>query len=434
MTMRLLRRTATIAILTGTWALQVGGAPAATPASGKHPTEEHKPPTPPEPPAPDIQIPPDVPRPPKMPQPSVHTPRYNLAQGEVHTGDLYFMSDEVTISGKQDGDLMVFGRSLDVSGTVTGDINAWVQSADLSGKMGDAVRVFCQDVHVKGYIDGDLIAVCAEIVVDKDAHITGDLSAKGASVDVQGRVDGDFDATAGEVSLSGKVGGDATLKGDVIEVDPAARIDGSLEYTSRSPVDVESGKTVGKEVIYTPGKKKAPVSKGGFVKWFVLMSTALLSGLGVLAIFRKSAPSIVGLVERDALRSAGIGFITAIVVPVAAVLSCIFIITIPAALLVMLAYFLLIYLAQVPVAIWLGDAILKRFGRVGASPFLMLLLGVPVLYVIFSVPFIGKVALFAVMFTGFGAIVIAAWAARQARRAGGGATPAGEPPVAVVTG
>ena len=115
--------------------------------------------------------------------------------------------------------------------------------------------------------------------------------------------------------------------------------------------------------------------------------------------------------------------------PVAAALSCIFIITIPAAILVFLAYGLLLYLSQVPVAIWLGDLILNRAGRSDHSPFLALVLGVPALYVVFSIPFIGKVALFAVMFTGFGAIVIAMWAARQARKAGG-AGPMAEPPVA----
>ena len=61
------------------------------------------------------------------------------------------------------------------------------------------------------------------------------------------------------------------------------------------------------------------------------------------------------------------------------------------------------------------------------SPFLALAIGVPVLYVVFAIPILGKIALFATLFTGFGAIVIGIWAARQARRA----RPAGtEPPLA----
>ena len=384
----------------------------------------------PAPPAVEPGTHPDIPEIPRPPKPPTTTPRYNLKKGETHKGDLYFASESVTIAGTQEGDLIIFARALDVPGSVTGDVMTWVQTANLSGTMGDAVRVFCQDLNVTGTVEGDLIAVCATVNVQPGAHVMGDVSAKGASIDLHGDVDGEVEATGGEVRLSGKVGGDAVLKADVVEVDPETRIGGDLSYTSRSRVDIDDDEVVGGEVIYMPGKKKPPVSKGGFFKWFFFMATAFLAGLGALAIFRKSAPAIVGAVRSDGLRSAGIGFITAIVVPVAAALSCILIITIPAAILTLLAFFLVLYLSQVPVAVWLGDFVLKRIGRGDGSPFLALALGMPLLYVVFSIPFIGTVALFAAIFTGFGAIVITLWASHQARRAGG--APIVPPPPATV--
>jgi cytoskeletal protein CcmA (bactofilin family) len=297
--------------------------------------------------------------------------------------------------------------------------------------MGDAVRVTCNSVTVTGEIDGDLIALCGTVLIEKEAHITGSVDAKGANVEVHGIVDGDLDATSGEIALSGKVGGDATLKADVINVDPGARIDGDLEYTSRDRVDFNKDNVVHGEVSYTPEKKHPPVSRHGFMKWFFFTATAFLASLGALAIFRKSAPAIVASVGGDALRSAGIGFITAIVVPVAAALSCILIITIPAVILVLLAYCLLLYLAQAPVALWLGEQVLRRMNRSTASPFVALSVGTPLMYAVFSIPYLGKLALFAVIFTGFGAIVITIWTARQVRR--GGAVPAapGMPPAQV---
>ena len=318
-----------------------------------------KPPaTPPAAPAPEIP----APLPPIPPHPGAHggtpattTKRYYLAPGETHKGDLYFMSESVEIAGKQQGDLSVFARELTLPGTVTGDINAWVQSADLGGTMGDAVRVFCQDLKVTGHINGDLIAMCASVLVDRDARITGDLEAKGANVEIRGTVDGDVDATGGEVTFSGKAGGNAKLKADVVEIDPGAKIDGSLEYASRDRLDIDTHKVVKGDVTYSPEKPRPAVSRWGVTKWFFFMVTTLLSGLGMLALFRRSAPAIVGLVRGDGLKSAGVGFITAIVVPVAALLSCILIITIPAALLVIFAWMLLLYLSQVPVALVIGE-------------------------------------------------------------------------------
>jgi cytoskeletal protein CcmA (bactofilin family) len=389
-----------------------------------------KPPAPPAAPAPGIPAP-VAPAPPHPgghgSTPSTAVKRYYLAPGETHKGDLYFMSESVEIAGKQQGDLSVFARELTLPGTVTGDINAWVQSADLGGTMGDAVRVFCQDLKVTGHIDGDLIAMCASVLVDRDAHITGDLEAKGANVEIRGTVDGDVDATGGEVTFSGKAGGNAKLKADVIEIDPGARIEGSLEYASRDRLDIDTHKVVHGEVTYSPERPKPAVSRWGVAKWCFFMVTTLLSGLGMLALFRRSAAGIAESVRADGLKSAGVGFITAIVVPVAALLSCILIITIPAALLVILTWAFLLYLSQVPVALVIGESILRRMGHAAPSPFLALVVGVPVLYFVFAIPFLGKIAFIATLFTGFGAIVIGIWAARQARRAG----PAGaEPPLA----
>ena len=391
------------------------GRTSAAPAAPQHP----EPPKPPD--GHSIPPVPEIPRPPKKVEKLMTgTQYYELKEGETHEGDLYFMSESVRIAGEQKGDLHVFGRAVNVpkEGKVTGDLNAWVQSATLEGTMGDTVRVFCGDLAVRGRVEGDLIAVCGQIVVDKDAVITGDADLKGASVEFRGKVNGSMKAVGGQVTLAGKVGGDAALKGDVVNLLPGAEVDGDLDYTSRDPLELDQEEIVKGAVSYNPEDDEPPVSTHGFLFWFFFMATGVLASLGTVAIFRRSAGVLTAAVRDDALRSAGIGFITFIVVPVASVISCILIITIPAAVLTLVAWCFLIYFSQVPVALWLGDWALARIGRPASSPFIAVLAGVPLLYVIFAVPFLGKLAIFATIFVGYGAIVTSLWAARQARRAG----------------
>jgi cytoskeletal protein CcmA (bactofilin family) len=386
----------------------------ATPAVAAKAPEPPKPPvaTPPGAPAPSDALPP---RPPKTPHLDKGNPTYTLESGSTNVGDLYLLKESVVIRGVQKGDLMTMGRELEVTGTVTGDTVAIVGSAELGGKMGDSVRSIAQSTHVTGDIDGDLVAVGEKIVIEKSAHITGDVSAKGAAIEINGQVDGDVDATGGEVHLLGKVGGSATLKGDVVEVDPKAKVAGDLNYTSRDRIEAPDKAVVHGEVNYTPEQHTAHVSRGGVAKWFVWTATAILIGLVCLAMFKRTAPDIIAAVRNDGLRSAGIGFITAIVLPVALLISCILIITIPAVALAFIAYGILLYLSQVPVAAFVGDWVLRRLGR-EASPFAALAVGVPILYLVFKIPVIGMLALFATVFTGFGAIVVTIWTVRQARR------------------
>jgi cytoskeletal protein CcmA (bactofilin family) len=411
-----------LALLFGTTVLAAEAQAATTHKAPKTPVAQPpaapsvaEPSEPPEPPDPDVPLPPR----PKKSGGDKSNPRYILEEGSTNQGDLYLFKDAVVIRGKQDGDLIVFGRELEVAkgATVTGDINAFTQSVELNGKMGDSVRAMAQSVHLSGVIDGDLVAVGESIVVEKGSRITGDLDAKGARVQMDGTVDGDFTATGGEVHLLGKVGGSAELKGDVIEVDPEARVDGGLTYTSRNQIDEDLKHVVEGPVVYTPGRSQPKVSSHGFIKWFFFTATALLAGLVSLAMFRRSAPDVVAAVRSDGLRSAGVGFISAIVIPVALAIACILIITIPAVVLGYIAYFMLLYLAQVPVGVFVGEWLLLRLGKT-PGPFAAVALGIPVLYVVFAIPVLGKLALFMVVFTGFGAIVMTIWTARQARRAG----------------
>jgi hypothetical protein len=128
-------------------------------------------------------------------------------------------------------------------------------------------------------------------------------------------------------------------------------------------------------------------------------------------------PAILGSLSGDALRSAGIGFIAVIVVPVAAAISCILIITIPLAVLVLLLYLVTLYIAKVPVGLWIGRKIYGLFGQPDPSPYASLTAGLLALYLVFPIPFIGKLAWFACLFLGLGAMILGVRGYLQARRA-----------------
>jgi cytoskeletal protein CcmA (bactofilin family) len=353
---------------------------------------------------------------------------YVVEEGATREGDLYLLSRSVDIRGTLDGELSVIVQRIDVSGTVTGNVNAAAQHVELSGTIQDSVRVFAESIRVSGTIDGDLVACGASVIVQEGAVIAGNVSAAGARVVIRGIVEQDVDATGGEVTIDGAIGGDATLEADIVEISPASRIGGDLDYTSRNRLDLDDHEIIGGDIQYTHDAHEPPVTTGGLFSWIFWMLTALIIGLASIAILPKRMAAIVGKVGQDGLRSAGVGFITAIVVPVASLILCVLIITIPLVLIAILVFLILLYLARIPVAIWLGDLILRRVGRSGASPYLALTVGIPVLYLLFAIPFLGKIACFATVFIGFGAMVLCAWEAHQARPRAGSTSPASPPP------
>jgi cytoskeletal protein CcmA (bactofilin family) len=353
---------------------------------------------------------------------------YTIEEGATHKGDLYLLSGSVDILGTLDGELTVLVRRLDVSGTVTGNVNAAAQHIVLSGTIQDSVHVAAESVRVSGTIDGDLMAGGASVIVEKGAVIAGNVYAAGARVEIGGIVEQDVDATGGEVVINGVIGGDASLEADIIEISPAARIEGDLDYTSRNRLQLEGLETIEGDIEYTHDEYEPPVTTSGLFSWFFWLLTALIIGLASIALLPRRMAAIVGKVGEDGLRSAGVGFITAIVVPVASCILCFLVITIPLVVIACIVFLILVYLARIPVAIWLGDLILRRVGRRSPSPYLALTVGIPVLYLLFAIPFLWGVAYLATIFIGLGAMVLCAWEVHQARSRPGDQSPASPAP------
>ncbi len=352
---------------------------------------------------------------------------YELEEGEINEGTLWLFSGTIRIDGRQDGDLWVFGQALEINGVVDGAVNAWAQEVTLNGEVKEAARFYAQAIRVTGMVEGDLQAFGQSVEIAPGAVITGSLKAGGADVTIAGSIGGDVKATGGIIELSGLVGGDVELEADIIEIDPEARIGGSLGYISRNELDLDDAGIVSGTIDWDrPGHKvKADIDLGG--SWVFYLLTALIVGLAAVAIFSRQTPAIVARVGGDGLRSAGIGFITLVVVPVAGCLACVLIITIPLVFIAGMIFGLLVYLAKVPVAIWIGDWILARLGRPRRSPYPAFLVGITALYLAFLIPYLGTLAWWATLFVGLGAIVLCISDQWQQRRSPGAAAPVAPP-------
>lgn len=352
---------------------------------------------------------------------------YELGEGETNEGTLLLFSERIRIDGRQEGDLWAFAQDLEINGVVDGSVNSWTQRARLNGEVTESSRLFAQTIRVTGTVHGDLHVFGQSIVIAPEARITGDLRAGGAEVTIEGTVEGDLEATGGMVTLNGTVGGDAELEAETIEVDPGAKIAGGLVYVTRNELDLDDEGIVTGTIEWDPSGDKVKADVDLSVSWIYRLLIALIVGLAAVAIFSKQTPAITARVGGDGLRSAGIGFLAFVVVPVAGALACILIVTIPLVFIAALVFALLVYLAKVPVAIWLGQLILTRLGRPQTSPYPGFVAGITALYLVYQIPFLGSLAWWASLFIGLGAIVLYISDQRQQRRSPGGEAPIAPP-------
>ena len=152
---------------------------------------------------------------------------------------------------------------------------------------------------------------------------------------------------------------------------PAANIGGDLSYTSKEEADIQSGAQVaGKTTHNLPPAKEEPVKSSPFPSFFGVLwmvarfLMALIAGLIIILIAPKRLTSIAEAIRTRPGASAGWGALILFLTPIAAILVCITIIGLPAELITLGLWGIALYLAQIPVGLFIGRCIIGRFREV----------------------------------------------------------------------
>jgi cytoskeletal protein CcmA (bactofilin family) len=304
------------------------------------------------------------------------------------------------VVGKVTGDVLCAGQHVSIEGEVTGDIRSAGQLVDILARVGKNAVAFGQTVTISppGVVNGEVLAAGQTLRITAGA-------VKGL-------------AAAGQfVSLGGPVGADAKIIAETLEFGEKAKIAGALEYQSDKEVTIPTGVVTGK-VSYQPLPERKDIPKAAPVKMFrkatkpwpvnALGSILFYGGVGLLfALFApKFTAAVVERLRTQTVFSMIMGGLFLFFVPVVIILLCITILGIPAAILLALAYGLVMILARLFVAVWAGNYLVEKFlPKQKESKWLPVLLGVLALWLVFKLPFVGWLFSCLALLAGTGALV-----------------------------
>jgi len=142
---------------------------------------------------------------------------------------------------------------------------------------------------------------------------------------------------------------------------------------------------------------------------------AFVAGLILIFLAPRRLTSIVEAIGSRPGPSAGWGALIVFVTPIAALLVCLTIIGISAGVIALVLYGIGLYLAQIPVGLFIGRWIIGRFRVVESKAAMVgaLALGLVIIKLLGLIPYFGFVVGLAIVLFGLGAVV----AAERKRRA-----------------
>ena len=119
-------------------------------------------------------------------------------------------------------------------------------------------------------------------------------------------------------------------------------------------------------------------------------------------------------IQQRPIRTVIVGIVVPILTLIAIVVAGVTVLGLPLALITLLVFLFFGALSEVPVAVWLGERIMHSRTPLGRqSTIVNFFIGALILLVLGVVPVLGGIVTFVASCVGFGALLFAAWAARE---------------------
>lgn len=368
--------------------------------------------------------------------------------GDVHISnlhsienDLYVGANIITIDGLIDGDLFAAAHTLYINGRISGSVNTASRKVRHAGQIEGSLRAIAEEVTVDGQIDRSVLFFGQDLILGKGAVIGRDVDAFGERVEVQGRIKGDF-RFHGEIAyLTGQVDGNVEITAKTITIAPPAVINGNLTITTEdeSKVKLAPGITILGDTEWLSPKTDEDEEDTGRPDAAASLAiskalAAFLFGIIAVSVFRRYAELSLARLNDQMALSFGAGLlmmVTVIICSVVLVLSLVAMVSgwvliggdvpLAGAVLLIGSTFIvpvscfagvsggvIFYSGKIVCALLLGG-LLVRGTRRKANPLgkWRMLLGLLLLTVLFSIPYLGLLLYFLISLTGAGAIVLA---------------------------
>ncbi len=281
----------------------------------------------------------------------------------------------------------------------------------------DEVSTTFGDVVVNGPVAGDIHSAFGDIQIN--ARVGGDVNSGSGHIVVRAPVGGEVDAGFGDVDIDSQVGGGVDVDHGDVHLGPNARVKGDVRC-SNGRVDDEPGSMVDGAMMATG---MTPDIDGDFgdlglfdlVGW--IFATAAFVACSVL--FAVLAPGPLSAAARRAEGSPGWSLLFGVASVPAVIVLCVVlaisIVGIPLVLLLAPAYLGLLFFGTLVAAYAVGRKVVFATGRYRAGNVLAAMVGAIIVAVVWLIPVLGSLILYALALLGTGAALLALFSRRRPR-------------------
>lgn len=246
-----------------------------------------------------------------------------LTNTQEQLNNPYLFGEKIEVSVPIQNDLVTGGSTIRLESSVSGSIWAAGGDIEINSSVGNSVRVAGGSITINGQITEDLIIFGGNIRVTDEAAIKGDLVIFGGQIQIDAPVGGDVRVNGGDITLNSTVGGNVDGEMGSLTLGEAARIEGNLSYRAENKATIPDNQVSGKITFsQTNRAEEARDNAAGMITAGTIYKLVadILFVLLLIWLLRPVLRRVLPTMNTQLLKSAGTGFATLVLTPLAALL------------------------------------------------------------------------------------------------------------------
>ncbi|MBU1202514.1 hypothetical protein KKH39_00490 [Patescibacteria group bacterium] len=320
-----------------------------------------------------------------------------LAKDKVINTNYYAAGNSIEIYGTVNGDIFVAGDTITIdSENINGDIFVAGNNISIKGKINGSIRAVGQRVDVSGEVSGNAMALGQNFRVDSNGKVLGHVTFFGQMVSIVGEI-GRLEGAMEKASISGKVINDVdvylsgTPANNPLQLSEGANVGGNLYYQSLSKLNINKDFVVGDISFNKIVKEKDRfLDKAGIFGMIVKFFGMIVVGMIGIYLWPRVFSDAYNRTKKHSVRTLLKGILLLVVTPLACLLIAITVIGLPLAMIIMGAWLIGLYLAQVMGAWLLGNTVKERLlKKYKWSPLGLISFGALLYILIGKIPLVG---------------------------------------------
>lgn len=341
------------------------------------------------------------------------SPDVSVSENYVSESNLYIASLHTWFNSNYQKDIVSVSLAQTVGGTVSGDTTLFGKDINIISDSSGDVRAIGDTVYINGSTHKDLIIVARHVILGPNSSISGDTLILANTTELQGQISGKTQITSNKILISGSIAGQAALTASKIIFNSGSKVLSDISYFSPQKAIIAFGTDIQGQLNFNQIEsiKQNDVIKRiffGFVSfWAVIKLIATLFVVFILThLFRVPVQRILEGLQYRKIQVFFIGIASLIGAPVLSIVLFGSLVLIPVAIIVSCIFLIMIMLLPALSSIisaYIYQKYIQKQNKININ-FKVAAIMVVILTLVGFVPYAGNILVYGLYVFSFGAL------------------------------